>query len=193
MKNTRIIYVMVAIILLVLLSLTALILFLTKDGAPLFADFKGYTSKGTLNDAMLVETKLKRIQDDNHREWRFEYDHLYDSGITIHQSKRTWGSDTFTCHLRFTLEEGKFLRSCQSSKIDGGGKYIVAVFTDQGQLSDIQMAAIIDETEFYADIPEDLLPYFVNYVGWQKYFNSMKPIDLRFKPYSLVSVSNSTE
>jgi len=59
-----------------LLAVTALVIFVTKDGAPLFADFKGYTSARTLNDAILVDTKLKRIQDTGRREWRFEYDHI---------------------------------------------------------------------------------------------------------------------
>ncbi len=193
MKKIRVIQIAVAIAVLALLALTTVILYLTKDGAPLFADFKGYTSSRTLNDDALVETRLKRIQDGNRRDWRFEYDHVYDSGVTIRQGKRTWGSDTLTCRSRFTLEEGKFLKSCLSGKIDGGGEYIVAVFTEQGALSDVQGYAVIGETEFYTDIPSDMLPYFVNYMGWKEYFNSMKPTDLRFKPYSLISASNDSE
>lgn len=187
MKKTRIIQSTVAIIVLILLALIAFILFLTKDGAPLVADFKGYTSQRTLNDSMLVDTKLKRIQDGSRHDWRFEYDHLYDSGVIIHQGRRTWGSDTLTCRSRFGEEDGRWLKSCLSGKIDGGGKYIVAIFTKQGALSDVQGYAIIGETEFYTDIPNNMLPYFVNYMGWKGYFNSMKPTDLRFKPYSLVS------
>lgn len=193
MKKIRIIQIAAAITVLALLSLTALILFLTKDGAPLFADFNGYTSKRTLNDGALVETKLKRIKDDDRRDWRFDYDHLYDSGIIMHQGKRTWGSDILTCGSRFVQEDGKKLRSCLKGKIDRGGEYIVAVITDQGQLSAIQVYAVIGETEFYTDIPKDLLPYFVNYMGWRKYFDSMEPTDLRFKPYSLVSDSKDKE
>ena len=193
MKKIRVIQIVAAIVVLALLSLAALVLFLTKDGAPLFSDFKGYTSKRTLNDSVLVETKFKRIQDEGRKGWRFEYDHLYDSGITMHQGKRTWGSDVLACHSRFTLQEGEFLKSCQSSKLNEGGQYIVAVITDQGQLSSIKVYAVIGETEFYTDIPSNLLPYFVNYLGWREYFNSMKPIDLRFKPYSLVSASTSAE
>ena len=188
-----IIRIIVAFAVLVLLALAVLVLFLTKDGAPLFADFEGYTSQRTLNDGALVETKLKRMQGDDRRDWRFEYDHLYDSGVVMHQGKRTWGSDVLTCRKRFTLEEGKFLKSCLSGKIEGGGEYIVAVFTEKEALSDIQAYAVIGETEFYTDIPSDILPYFVNYMGWKEYFNSMEPIDLRFKPYSLVSASNDTK
>ncbi len=103
----------------------------------------------------------------------------------MHQGKSTWASNRLTCRSRFTLEEGKFLKSCLSGKIDGGGEYIVAVITDQGQLSEIQAYAVIGETEFYTDIPDDMLPYFVNYMGWGDYFDSMEPIDLRFKPYRL--------
>lgn len=177
----------IASIILVLVLLVAVmrLLLLTSGGAPLFSDLTGYKSTYTLNGASIVGTEHKRVKDVYLQAWRFDYEQLYSNGMVVNQGKRTWRSDDLTCGSRVNRRDQHHLDSCLKGRIDRGGEYIVTVTSDQGETTGIDALAVIGETELYIGVPKDQLESFAEFKEWREFFNSMEPVNLKFRPYKL--------
>lgn len=132
-----------------------------------------------------MSTDHMRIEDVYLDTWQFQYDQIFSSGLIMHQRKRSWRSQDMSCESKANRRDQHVLKKCIRGTIDKGGEYTVAVTSDQGKLSGVDIVAYIGETEMYIGVPKNHLESFAEYEQWQEFFDSMEPISLKFRPYGL--------
>ncbi len=74
-----------------------------------------------------------------------------------------------------------YRNDCDVKPIKSGGRYAVQMNYYQDELFDISAEALIGKTKIWIIIPEKLISAYTT-VNWQKYFDSMKPVDTSTAP-----------
>ncbi len=121
---------------------------------PAFADFTGFKSEQSLNGSRIKSTKLVRTKERGLDVWRFDYIQEYESGVVLYQRKvREFGN--------------------------AGG----CTGSTRGDLSSMDVSALIDETEFYIAVPKEQLKTLAAYNEWQQYFDTVEPVNLQTMPF----------
>lgn len=149
-------------------------------GAPTHPDFRAYHATVPLNGNTVSGSTLTRVRQ-SYDSWRFDYVTTYDpDGTAMYQRSTASGAGIYNCNSMGRAPD--YAITCTSRSTKNGGHYIVVVDRYKGEVFSVTAEATIGTTGLYVSVPENKAARYAAY-DWQRFFDSLEPVDIYAMPY----------
>lgn len=167
--------------LLLMLPLILIWYFFNYFGAPAQPDFMAYRPTVQLSSHEASESTLTRVKQSIDG-WRFDYETTHSpDGVTMYQRSADNGIGMYGGNCDNSSSTPDYEPIC-TSRTTKNGKYLVVVGRYKGEISDVSVEGRIGTTGLYVSIPKSKANKYATY-DWQRFFDSLEPVDIRAMPY----------
>lgn len=174
-----------------ILLMIGVVLLTQQKNAPLFGGpppeptFEHFELTSELGGNTIATRTFDRFRQEAGPPWAFEYHTTYAPGeIRMYQRADMQHSFGETdCNNTIVGTAGENETTCKTEEIDGGRYAVIKKFT-ASEITEINVAAVINQTKIVVLIPQEALEAMNDFTDWKTFFETREVIPLEDMPFT---------